>query len=138
MNQDQKVSAAAVRDYMARTVGSQKLFKHWTGRLTYTEGVKFVAETCGAHWLIDAIASYQTKPAFDRHRYQSWILTIPPDGTSEGHPAVLVAIAQTNDGKVRLARQEIPYTDFPPDLSPFTLYADNGRGDRVLMLPREY
>lgn len=54
--------AQAVRDYAAHCNGSQDMHKHWLG-LLYTDGMLHLAETCGAHWLIDLVASWQPKIA---------------------------------------------------------------------------
>ena len=45
---------------LAQFSGTDNWWKHRTGRLTYTDGVKFLAEKAGAFWLIDLVASYQT------------------------------------------------------------------------------
>ena len=40
-------AAAAVREYERHTTGSETIYRHWL-RLKYTEGVKFLADECGA------------------------------------------------------------------------------------------
>jgi hypothetical protein len=43
---------------LAMHTGTATWFRHWTGSLVYTEGVKYLAETFGAYWLIDLVASW--------------------------------------------------------------------------------
>ena len=100
--------------------GTQNYYKHWTGRLRWTDGVQYVAENAGAYWLIDAIASYRRTEHFQiwelkKHKDNSAVLTMRED---TGQPAKV--------------RQEIPYTDFPLDSIKFY------KIDGVLLLPSEY
>ncbi len=77
--------AARVEEYRAHANGSERMFRHWTGHLVYTSGVQLVAETCGAHWWVDAIASHQ-KGIAKRHgrlgghygaaQFQVWRLSV--------------------------------------------------------------
>jgi len=105
-------------------IGTDDYYKHWTGKLVYTDGVKYVAEKGGAHWLIDAIASYQFK--LSGIPFQIWILRVD----LENNTAVLTM--QEDSGEPELVRQEIKFTDFPLDEIKFYLV------DGVLMLPSEY
>jgi len=61
--------------------GTEQWYQHFTG-LLYTDGVKYVADTAGAYWLIDAIASYQHEPQVKRNRrlqeFQLWVLEVDP------------------------------------------------------------
>jgi len=102
-------------------------YVHPFGRLRYTDGVKIMAETGAAYWLIDAIASYQGDKRLRSRRmqeFQLWelsvkngaaVLTCRPDSDEE--PAVT---------------QEIEYTDFPLDY--MKLFVEGG----VLLLPSEH
>jgi hypothetical protein len=45
---------------LAQFTGSEQWFKHFLGPV-FTEGVKHVADTAGAYWLIDSIAINQTR-----------------------------------------------------------------------------
>jgi hypothetical protein len=91
--------------------GTEMYFRHWTGRLLYTDGIKHLADRGGAHWLIDAIASYQMDRRVTDNPMlcatQFWKLTVV-DGRGtltcvedSGRPPVIV--------------QEIEFTDFPLD-----------------------
>lgn len=100
--------------------------RHWTG-LQYTTGVQAMAEILGAHWLVDVIASWQPKLA--RHVFQVWSVTAGDDG------ALITAWSDTPNASRMLARQRIPYTDFPADLMPFDhLWVESG----VLILSCEH
>lgn len=108
-------------------IGGGDQYRHWLGRLTYTEGVYHLAETVGAHWLIDAIASHQG-PRLDRvcEGMQFWELTVRADKT-----ALLTCVRDR--GEPYCVRQEIPFTDFPQTREPFRLWVEFD----CLMLPQE-
>lgn len=111
-------------DLLGFTGGGDQ-FRHWTGRLVYTTGVKYLADRAGAHWLIDAVASHQVNPLARREPFQVWVLAKQPGGG---------AVLEMNDGnsEAAIVQQQIEYTDFP--LKRVELYFT----DRVLMLPGEY
>lgn len=119
-------TAAALEADLAQFCGTDNWWRHWTGRITYTDGVKFLAEKSGAYWLIDLVASYQT-PRLRREEFQIWTLTVDRE---QSPPAV--ATCQSDTDKPLLVRQEIEHTDFP--LAAITLWLVKG----VLMLPNEY
>lgn len=106
-----------VREYMAQTTGSESIHKHWLG-LRYTDGMYFVAEVCEAHWLIDLVASYQ--PKLRGEDFQVWRLSPPP---AEGEPWLFTAFHDI-PGKI-LVRQEIEYSTFPVNLTPFEFWVEN-------------
>jgi hypothetical protein len=95
-----------------------------------TDGTKHLAEKAKAFWLMDAIASHQINKKVSGEPFQVWELTVD---------AKRKAILTCTDGnETILARQEIPYTDFP--LEHITLYAaqDDTLGGWVIMLTSEY
>jgi hypothetical protein len=98
-----------------------------------TDGTKHVAEEGGAWWLMEAIASYQSRAlwAADRRLFDLhfWHLTVRPD-----HSATLTCVADS--GETPAVTQDVPYTDFPlPEIDIWV-----GRSDpyRVLYLPSEH
>ena len=93
----------------------------------YTDGVYHVAETGGAYWLIDAIASYQPKLLKDTmlQEFQHWILKVDLDNQK----AQLICERDSNDV---VLTQDIEFTDFP--LESVNFYLTQG----VLLLPSEY
>lgn len=111
---------------LSQFTGTLNYYRHWL-RLVYTDGVKYLADEGGAYWLIDAIASYQTRTFLKDpmlQQFQHWKLTVHPNQT-----ATLICERDTNDV---VLTQEIDFTDFP--LSEIRLYLVTG----VLMLTSEY
>lgn len=109
--------------------GGDDYYHHWTQRIVYTSGVKYLAEQAGAFWLIDLIASHQPKvlrkiKARKDRDFQVWRVEVKPDQTAN-------VICDDGNGYV-LQTQKLQYTDFP--LEDFKLYVCDG----VLMLPNEY
>ena len=105
--------------------GSCVLYKHWLNIL-YTEGIKHLAETTQSFWLIDAIASHQTRKLISNpylKELQIWRLVV------QEKSGVLICEWDTDK---EVLKQNIPYTDFP--LPTIKLYL----AQKVLMLPSEY
>lgn len=93
---------------------------------TLTDGAKFVADECGAYWLMDKIASLQHKHNVRAEGFQVWQLKCAEAG---GGRATLLC----GDGNDNFVYSEvIDYTDFP--LKEVTLWFING----VILLPSEY
>ena len=114
----------AILSGLTAHIGTEKWFRHWSRRFTYTEGVRFLAEEAKAHWLIDLVASWCPHPALRGEEFIAWKLQVRPDRS---------AVATADDGNDRvLVTQEIPLTDFP--LDEITLYIT----DNVLLLTSEY
>ena len=111
---------------LAQFTGSEQWYRHATERdVLYTDGVKYVAETAGAYWLVDEIAFLQR---FDKlvaaEEFQSWELKVNAD-----HTATLTC--EDGDGGVVFTKA-IEFTDFP--LEEITLYFIN----KTILLPSEY
>ncbi len=108
-------------------IGSSVIYQHLSN-LTYTEGVKYVADNGNAYWLIDAIVSYQNDSRITQdamlQEIQFWKLQV-----NENQSAVLICERDTNDIAIT---QSIEFTDFP--LKEIRFYLSNN----VLMLPSEY
>ncbi|MEO1558632.1 MAG: DUF6876 family protein [Cyanobacteria bacterium J06632_19] len=86
--------------------GSATLYKHWLG-LKYTEGIQHLAQEANCYWLLDAIASHQTKQFLSNpqlREFQIWHLQV------QENSSVLICEWDTNQ---EVLRQEIEYTDFP-------------------------
>jgi len=124
---------------LAHAHGGGEVFRHWTGRLLYTEGVRELAELAGAYWLIDAVASHLYGPVEpEREPFQVW--TLAPHPADFG--ARLECRADSPPAPI-LRYQEIAFTDFPlrdaeGAPAPFKLYLEAGSGLPVLMLPGEH
>lgn len=124
--------AECVRLYEAQTTGTDEWFRHGLARnFTYTSGIHYVAETCGAHWLIDVVASYQSK--LRNEPFQVWRVL------DNGKGGVVVEAWNDTPGDAesrRLVRQSIPYSDFPRELCEgdgWQFYVEGG----VMMLKGE-
>jgi len=89
-----------------------------------TDGVKYVADTYGAYWLVDAIASYQHEAKVKKEKFQVWKLLV----TSKAR--ALLSMTDGNNGKP-IITQDIEFTDFPESIDLWLV-------DGVLMLPSEY
>ena len=118
-----------INSSLANFYGSETLTR-WSmlfRRDVLTEGVKFVAEECGAYWLMDAIASHQHGP-ISAEDFQSWKFS-KVDGD-------WVLSGDDGNGNVK-ATQAIEYTDFP--LDEINVWAcRNELGGVTIMLPSEY
>lgn len=129
--------AREVREYIGNANGTL----HWHkfnmlfARHLASDGAKLIADQCGAYWLLEAIASHYVRKAVAVEPFAVWTLGVHD---SEARAVVLVG----DDGNGReLARQVIPYSDFPRELLPLKLYCENsdllnGRA-RLIMLPEE-
>ncbi len=100
-----------------------------------TDGAKYVADTAGAYWLMDAIASYQSQirsKAWGR-QFQLWSLT----KDEEGDGAVLECFEDS--GMRPAVTQHFEYTDFEYDLPQIFFYVvPLNETHYVIMLPSEY
>jgi hypothetical protein len=113
-----------IESTLAHFTGTESYYQHWTGRLVYTDGVRFLANAARAHWLIDVIASWQARAHKDPalRDFQLWEVTV-----IERRATVVCSRDAGDEG----FRQEIPFTDFP--LPSIKLYVEWG----VLLLPSE-
>lgn len=106
--------------------GTEQWYRHGLNRaVLFTDGAKYVADQCGAYWLLDEIALAQrfTK-SLAEEEFQVWTLIVNPDRTA-------LLVCDDGNGR-RLFGKEIPFTDFP--METLTLwYADS-----VILLPSEY
>lgn len=114
--------AKRVNEYRAHTIASDGRQRHRFG-LVSTDGMTYVAETCGAYWLLDLLASYQ--PRLRNEEFQLWRLEWTP---TRRRPEAWTIEAWSDtvgaDGAVRLVTQKIPHSDFPKPLSPFEFYVE--------------
>ena len=127
---------------LSQFTGSDQWTRHSLCRnVIYSQGMEFVAEKAGAHWLIDAIASHEAaNPKMKRecaadedfNYLHFWTLTVD----LQQHTAILSCRKDSNLPLV--VKQVIEYTDFP--LSEIKVYAGtDGPGQpRKLYLPSEY
>src|SRR5262245_12668042 len=106
--------------------GTQVWYRHdLMKRITYTEGVKFLADKAGAYWLIDNIAAHQLDIKISVEPFQVWTLKKDPNGVGAS-----LSVTDGNGGDIH--EERIGFTDFP--LPEVTLWFT----DDVILLPTEY
>lgn len=109
------------------------------GWLMATDGVAYVAESCGAYWLLDLIGSHiATKGRLQAEPFQVWKLKLLPADAEN----MAVVTAQADSVGNILARQLIPYTDWPLSEG-IELWVEatrdaNGKRLFVVLLPGEH
>ena len=107
-------------DGLAQCHCSENYWKNGLLHFQYTDGVKFLHESCDCYWLLVAISSHKRIEPF-----QVWELKVESDKS-----AVLTMREDSNEPI--LVEQEIEYTDFP--LEEIKLWLIDG----ILILPSEY
>ena len=114
---------------LAYFTGTQKWYQHSLFRkFHHTDGVNYLAQEGQAHWLINAIFSWQTDKRIKNNpelqEFQFWELKV-----KENRSAILTCFG--DEDKIILT-QQIPFTDFPlPEIELYLV-------EKVLMLPSEY
>ena len=125
------MNANELEGQLTQFTGSETFTRHGLVRaVLMTEGVAFLAETAGAHWLTDAIASYGHDARASAEPFQVWRLNVDPSTRR----ATLAMTDGNTDQPI--ITQGIDYTDFP--LQEITLWLVAEGEHRVLMLPSEY
>lgn len=90
----------------------------------YTDGVKYLAEKAGAHWLLEYIFSSQVYRRLKGQEFQVWKLQV------QENRSVIISVEDGNDNVLKSFK--IPFTDFPMQSIDLWLV------DSVLILPSEY
>ena len=111
---------------LTQFTGSQNFYRHSLVReVLYTEGVQYVADAAGAHWLLDEIALAQRNIIpVKREDFQVWDLKVD---------AAQAGVLTCGDGNgLEVYSKHIEFTDFPEPGIRF-YYAD-----WVIHLPSEY
>lgn len=111
-------------DHFGSHNGTENIYSCRPFPLTYTDGVKDLAENCKAYWLIDIIVSYQGNKSVNSHSFQVWELKRVKDDS--------FTILATDGNSHKIASQNIPYSDFPYDMATIWLV------DGTMLLPNEY
>lgn len=148
------MTALEVRNHNARTIKNELMGFYGTEGYTrwsilfrdcvLTDGAKYLAERCGAYWLMDVIGSVLVN---DRARYKKVEFSVAKlkvnNSSSDPDNLHLSATFTMEDGNDHvLYKQEIEYTDFP--LDDITLYVGLSEGRMpdelifVIMLTSEY
>jgi hypothetical protein len=112
---------------LAQFTGSEQWFKHWLGRVVFTDGAKYVFDNAanGAYWLCDEIVLAQSYKKVRNEVFQLWVLKVDLE-----HKRGELRCEDGNDNVV--FKKSIPYTDFPlPEIRFY--FTDN-----TIFLPQEY
>lgn len=111
---------------LAMFTGTGNWYRHpLVRKVLYTDGVKYVAETAGAYWLIHEIAFAQYVNAIAKVSFQAWKLEVDLQNST--------AVLECSDGNCNhVYFKSIEYTDFPLDEISFYVI------DNVILLPSEY
>jgi len=105
--------------------GTEKYYRI-SRRHLLTDGAKYLAESAECFWMMDAIASHVSEIGIN-----DWFIQVKV----QVHGFRCTMIYDDGNGN-ELARQEIPYTDFP--LEKIKIFACWDTEHWVLMLPSEY
>jgi len=95
-----------------------------------TEGVVFLAQAAGAHWLTDAIASYIHDARVREEEFQVWRLVVDAN-TRTG-----VITMTDGDRHDAIVTQVLDYIDFP--LPEITVWLVREGARWIMLLPSEY
>jgi len=107
--------------------GSEHIYRHVLApNVVYTDGVKYVAETAGAYWLIDEIAFSQMMKPIQKEEFQVWKLVKKDKNSCQA----ILSCEDGNDNQIY--SKEIGWTDFP--LDEISLWYTNN----TILLPSEY
>lgn len=122
MTREEKITT--LNSNLPQFTGTGHWYKHSLNpRVTYTDGVKYLAEVAGAYWLIDEIAlNNKFKRKLQAEEFQVWTLNVKDDSAS--------LVCDDGNGNV-VFRKKIDFTDFP--LDKIELYFEND----VICLPSE-
>ena len=110
-------------EVLTQFIGSETFYEQVMvdgSKLILTEGCHFIRETYSAYWLFDLIGSYQYKLLLEP--FQVWKLVKFKDEAQ---------ITCEDGNGTKLLCQEIPFTDFPFDI---TIWLVEG----TCLLPSEY
>ena len=112
--------------------GTVNYYKCFPPGIYLTDGIKYVADRVGAHWLFSDV-SILIKGNYKTASFQVWSLDVRPDNTAR-------LTMREDSGEPLLHDQTIEYTDFP--VGTFEFWAVRGYVERindfVIMLKSEY
>lgn len=126
-------TAAEIQDDLRNFTGTEEWTRyspHLFPNVLLTDGTKYVAEECGAYWLMDAISSHL--PAVSTEPFVVVVL----EKNSAYHGGWTLLLVDDIPSRTIFARQEIAFSDFP--LDEIKLYAIRDADYWVILLPSEY
>lgn len=115
---------------------SETIFVNPFTKLKYSELIKIIAEETESYWLLDIIASYQSK--LKNESFQVWKLERELAYTEVNDVKIVIqrkdvfnVVCEDGNDNV-LLKQNIPFSDFKHDI--YTLWLTDG----TVILPSEY
>ena len=133
------ISPEELQQSLKHFTSTDNYYRHLLG-IRYTDGIQYLAQEAQCYWLIDVIASHQTKKLLADQMlkdFQLWLLVVGDSHEfikpKPHHQAVVTCWGDTPDPEITpYIRQDIEFTDFPlPEIKLFLVQG-------VLMLPGEY
>jgi len=112
-----------LEEQLSQFIGTTQYHPSSFGRLNITDGVNYLREEVGCHWLIDIIESYQHK--LKNISFQIWGIRVYEDKSA-------MVYCKEDTDEAPIVTQYLNYTDFP--LEHFELYCIDG----VVLLKSEY
>ena len=120
-----KLTKSQLLNHLEQFIGTEYYYPLWPN-IMLTDGTRYLADSAGCYWLMDAITSH--------------LQHLPKEETFINSKLTVdngKARLNIEDGNGRiLATQQIPYTDFP--LDEIMLFACRDVKHWVIMLPSEY
>jgi hypothetical protein len=135
---EEQAKAAEIKTTLRHCTGAETLFQTSTAGIIITDGVKLMADLCGAFWLIDLIASHiaHNRRLIPDEAFQVWRLALDEDGDGARVYCDDGQDKRTKDAKPEAMMQAIPYTDFP--LEEIKIWVVKSDTRYTMMLPSEY
>lgn len=124
--------------------GTANYYRHWLSGV-YTDGMKFVADECGAHWLMDLVFSHRSALAKKISLRDFPIAVTLEQWKTEANPNGAKCIVNHYNSRgepVQFTLQTVQFTDFPferfkGDRFSFLLGYDYECKKLILSLPQE-
>lgn len=118
-----KPTAEQLRHELAIFTGTEHYYRHGLARnVVYTDGVQHFAESAGAYWFLDILA---TEPVILAQAKEFAVATLKVAGDK-----AVLSVTDGNDHEVYT--RDISFTDCPPGEWQFYFI------DGVILLPSEY
>lgn len=120
-----------LREALRGFYGTEAYYRTNPGLLV-TDGVKFLADTAGAYWLLDMVWSYL--PRLRKTDDTFFVVVLTKEGVR--NPGAIFSIQDDIPPNQTYATQAVEYSDFP--LDEIVMYLSHAGSDFVLMLRSEY
>ncbi len=119
---EKELNPIELRENLARFSGTEHIYRECIGDFLYTDGIKYMAEQCGAYWLLTD-AGTRSKALMERSPFVKIVITCDEE-------RAMVEYTDGNGGTLHENHYLCP--NFP--LQVLTMYFM----DNTLLLPGEY